>query len=77
MTNMIKWKRNYQYFYDLTKQRTGHDNFSSRMFWETIEIFCSKYQCLYSPHGKDVTCSAEDFTMIMLTCPEAVEKVHD
>lgn len=74
---MIKWKRNYQYFYDLTKQRTGNDNFPPSMFWETIEIFCSEHRCLYSLQNNVVTCSDEEFTMIMLTCPEAVEKVYD
>lgn len=74
---MIKWKRNYQYFYDLTRQRTGTNNFSPRMFWQTIEIFCTDHNCSYAQHEDVVTCRDEDFIMIMLKYPEAVEKVYD
>jgi len=71
---MVTWRRNYQYFYNKTRERVGAE-FSSMQYWETIEDFCLEYRCFYSQDGNHSTCNEEDFTVLMLKCPEAVEHV--
>lgn len=74
---MIKWKRNYTYFYELAIATSNWNDFSQQRYWDVIDNFAVENRCYLSPDGTIMTCNDEDFVIIMLKFPEAVEKVYD
>lgn len=77
---MIKWKRDYTYFRELCDRTRPAMCDVLKWDMKMVHDFAKKYNCLIHDYRyfEVFECSEEDFLLVTLTCPEAIDEVvHD
>jgi hypothetical protein len=79
--NIVKWQANYRSFRKYTAHRLNLSDPMPEAVEDDIHIFAEQFNCeVYTEFDYNIfqnkyylKCNKEDFVIIKLTCPEAVE----